>query len=389
MEERTTSLALLLIGPGTLLVFGIGFLWAWSIERRRHYLLVLTLACMLFVFGALTQIFYLPADTGLNAIISNLFYTSAVIAASEGLLMRSGKSMGVLADLTALAIFSVLIWYFFYIDRNLLARVYIQNFGFGLILLATSMRLTHLAQARTVDRLLFWILLAFAIHFFPRTLFTLGTAAPVGAKAFGQSIFWHALQLSLAVLGSGLALAILAAAVTDVIDGLRLERDVDPLTGVLNRRGFEDAYDRVIRRSDFPIVLILCDIDHFKRVNDTFGHSAGDDVLRTFGAILQRTAGKRDIVGRIGGEEFAIVIPEADEAPEFTSRLRRAIDAASFPLPDIAPAVTASFGVAVREDGEGREELFKRADAALYAAKNAGRNRVAFSFDESSGVDCC
>ncbi|WP_435657105.1 GGDEF domain-containing protein [Brucella pituitosa] len=381
MEERTTSLALFLIGPGTLVVFGIGFLWAWSMERRRRYLLCLAFACLLFVLGSLIQIFHFPADTGLNAMISNLFYTSAVTAASEGLLMRSKKRMGILPDLAVIALFGVLIWYFFYIDPNLLARVYIQNFGFGLILFVTAMRLTHLAKARTVDRFLFWILLAFAIHFFPRTLFTLGADAPADVKAFSQSIFWHVLQLSLAILGSSLALAILAAAITDVIDGLRHERDVDRLTGVLNRRGFEEASERAVDRWDLPSALILCDLDHFKRVNDTYGHGAGDDVLRTFGAILRRNARKRDVMGRIGGEEFAMVIPDADHdgAREFISRLRDAIRAASFPLPQTAPAITASFGVAVRENGEGRLALFKRADAALYAAKDAGRDRVVFS----------
>jgi diguanylate cyclase (GGDEF)-like protein len=370
-------LSLLLIGPGTLAVFGLGFLWAWLIERRRHYLLLLAGACILFALGALTQIFHLPRDPGINAIISNVLYTCAVLMAAEGLLRRSDKRFGLMLDLALLAGFSVLIWYFFYVDRNLLARIYIQNFGFGLILLVAAVRLTKLARGRAIDRALFWVLLLFALQFFPRTVFTLGFSAPE-AGAFAQSLFWQMLQLSLAVLGAGLAFTILAAAVTDVIDDLRRERDLDRLTGVLNRRGFEERVDRILASSSETAALILCDLDHFKRINDTYGHSAGDEVLRSYGALLRRNIRKRDVVGRIGGEEFAILLPDTDAegAGELVARLRGALAEMTSPLPDVNVRISASIGIAVSDGHEQRPALMARADIALYQAKNAGRDRV-------------
>src|SRR5690554_6886724 len=123
--DDLARLAALLIGPATLAIFGLGFVWAWLIERSRPYLLLMAGACMCFVIGALAQMFRLPADAGLNALVSNLFYTSSVLLVAEGLLRRSKKRFGITIDLGVLAVFCVLIWYFYYIDRNLQARIYI------------------------------------------------------------------------------------------------------------------------------------------------------------------------------------------------------------------------------------------------------------------------
>ncbi|MET0314266.1 MAG: GGDEF domain-containing protein, partial [Hansschlegelia sp.] len=278
-----------------------------------------------------------------------------------------------------LAGFMALLWWFFYVDRNLLARVYVQNFGYGLLLLTAAMRLTSLMRGRYVDRALFWVLLAFAVQFFPRTVLTIGLSPPANAAAFGNSAFWQALQLSLAVFGTGLALAVLAAAAADVISDLRLERDVDQLTGVLNRRGFEERVAAHFRSAGRKTgALILCDVDHFKQINDAHGHDAGDAVLKAIGALLGGQARKGDVVGRIGGEEFAVLLPDAalSEAYECSERLRTAIAAAELPISGSRRRVTASFGVSVFEPDDSWTQLYKRADVRLYEAKRAGRNRT-------------
>lgn len=379
MEERIVRTTLTLIGPSTLAVFGVAFLWAWAIERTRHYLLYLAAACALFTLGACVQIFYWPPDTGLNAVISCIFYTAAVLFATEAILVRSGQRFGLKTDLIVGALIVGLIWYFFYVDRNLLARVYIMNFGYGLILLSAAIKLQHLRHARYVDRALFWILLIFAVQFFPRTVMTIGFEAPTGgAMGFGLSMFWQVLQLSLAIFGSALAVAILAAALTDLIDDLRHERDTDGLTGVLNRRGFEDSANAILAQGQGPFSLVLCDIDHFKRINDTFGHDAGDAVLRAMGPLLGAAAGAGNLVGRIGGEEFAMLLHGQDSAAALrvAEKLRRAIARTAFPLPAGAPPVTASFGIAEAARYDTLDALMRRTDARLYRAKQAGRNRA-------------
>ncbi|WP_435655388.1 GGDEF domain-containing protein [Brucella pituitosa] len=287
--------------------------------------------------------------------------------------------LGLATDAAVVVGFTLLLAYFFYVDRNLLARVYIQNFGYGIILFITAIRLLSLARGRYVDRVLFWVLLAFAVHFFPRTLLTIGFSAPFDKAAFGNSMFWQALQLSLAVLGTGLALAILAAAIADVIDDLRQERDIDSLTGILNRRGFEErVFAHLQKHETGGVSLVLCDIDNFKSINDTYGHATGDSVLREVGHVLRKSARRGDIVGRLGGEEFSVLLPDTDhrEAYECAERLRTAIERNRFSGVASKEQLTASLGVGTLKSKDTWLSLYKRVDARLYEAKRTGRNRT-------------
>jgi len=178
MDAAIVRTTLQLVIPGILLIFGISFVWTWLIDRKRHYLLVLAGACVFFTLGAGSQIFGLPPGAGPNAVVSGAIYSAAVIAAAEGLLLRSGKTFGLYADVIIVCGFTALLAYFFYVDRNLLARFYIQSFGHGFVLLVTASRLSGLMRGRVVDRVLFWISLVFSIQFFPRTLLTIGLSAP-------------------------------------------------------------------------------------------------------------------------------------------------------------------------------------------------------------------
>lgn len=155
----------------------------------------------------------------------------------------------------------------------------------------------------------------------------------------------------------------------------------DPLTGVLNRRGFMDYFERELRRvgdDGEPISLAMMDIDHFKAVNDTFGHVVGDEVLRKIAAEAAHLADQGFPVGRLGGEEFAVLMPGLGGAQgvALIEQFRQAISRLHFPgVPELA--VTASFGIA--EPGPGVKssvQLLANADSALYGAKTSGRNRV-------------
>ncbi|RLC24824.1 MAG: diguanylate cyclase response regulator [Deltaproteobacteria bacterium] len=172
---------------------------------------------------------------------------------------------------------------------------------------------------------------------------------------------------------------------------ISLEREVrrlastDPLTGILNRGAFMDRLTQEINRcnrENTPLSLIMADIDHFKKVNDTHGHQAGDRVLQEFAETLRNALRSYDFVGRYGGEEFMICLPGTDGAParDVAERIRKEVESRSFTLPDKGGAigVTASFGVVSRapESGEDLDMVIKRADKALYEAKGRGRNCV-------------
>jgi two-component system, cell cycle response regulator len=158
----------------------------------------------------------------------------------------------------------------------------------------------------------------------------------------------------------------------------------DELTGLYNRRYLHAHLDELVARINQDgtgAALLVLDIDHFKSVNDTYGHAAGDDVLRELAARALNTVRSVDLVARLGGEEFAVVMPETDAtvATAVAERLRLAIAGEPFALGSSGERiwVTVSVGAtATLSSGDDRERLFKRADAALYEAKSAGRNRV-------------
>ena len=159
---------------------------------------------------------------------------------------------------------------------------------------------------------------------------------------------------------------------------------VDPLTGLNNRRFLENQLPPLVeaaKRDRKPLALMVFDIDHFKTVNDTWGHDAGDDVLRAFADRLRAIIRGGDLLCRIGGEEFVILMPNVNGplATKIAERARKAIEEAPFAIHNGAEtiAVTTSIGVAERREGVDATEIYVRADRALYQAKVGGRNRVA------------
>jgi len=157
---------------------------------------------------------------------------------------------------------------------------------------------------------------------------------------------------------------------------------LDALTQVHNKRYFLEAIEREFARSKRygnKLTLVVFDIDHFKQVNDTHGHLAGDEVLRRVGPLIKNKVRTNDTVARIGGEEFAVILPEADKqgAVILAEKLRRLVEAERIEHDGTVIPVTISLGVAeFQADMENNEQLVKDADDKLYEAKRSGRNRV-------------
>lgn len=156
----------------------------------------------------------------------------------------------------------------------------------------------------------------------------------------------------------------------------------DELTGLPNRRSFMHALERALSRAakdpDRTLCLAIFDIDHFKRINDRFGHPAGDEVIREVGVRAKNALRARDVVGRIGGEEFAILLPKADivAAQAVCERMRAAMSAHPVRHDEHAIPFTASIGIAELQPGDDVDHLLARADTALYEAKTGGRDKV-------------
>lgn len=155
----------------------------------------------------------------------------------------------------------------------------------------------------------------------------------------------------------------------------------DPLTGVLNRKGLDEALSREIaraRRRGAPLCLALLDIDDFKRLNDTFGHHTGDDALRHLSTVMRDALRPHDLIGRYGGEEFLILLPDTDaqQSAEVITRLQRELTRRFFLADNRRLLITFSAGIACLAPDEAPHDAIDRADRAMYAAKRAGKNRV-------------
>ena len=205
-------------------------------------------------------------------------------------------------------------------------------------------------------------------------------ALPYGVPTFGN---WYGVihvESMIYFIGSTLFLVALLKEQSEVVH--RNASLTDPLTGLANRRAFFNEGDRLLercRRSQSPCSVIAVDFDRFKAINDTFGHAIGDRVLELFGALANKQLRPSDVVGRLGGEEFAVVLPRTHlrQAGEIGDRIRVAFSQAAHTVDGAEVGATLSAGVAVAYGDELTiAEVLERADAALYRAKLNGRNRV-------------
>lgn len=161
--------------------------------------------------------------------------------------------------------------------------------------------------------------------------------------------------------------------------------ETDKLTGLKNRRYFQEKLEEQLsnnEKSASPFSLFILDIDHFKKVNDTFGHQVGDEVLAQLAQLLKNQARSLDIVARYGGEEFVVILPETDqnEAKAIAEQLRQAVEQAKWQT----GRITVSVGIATAIKTDNETTILQRADKALYASKENGRNRVTHSIDLTS-----
>ena len=155
----------------------------------------------------------------------------------------------------------------------------------------------------------------------------------------------------------------------------------DPLTGIGNRNALINTLEREIqlsKRHQHPLSMLIIDVDHFKCVNDTYGHATGDEVLKTLAATIQSAARQYDLVFRYGGEEFVVLLNKTSNtgASVIAERIRQEIENLSIDTGTEVIQVSVSIGVSSLHQDEDSNELFRRADAALYQAKNKGRNRI-------------
>jgi diguanylate cyclase (GGDEF)-like protein len=198
--------------------------------------------------------------------------------------------------------------------------------------------------------------------------------------AFGNSVWVTVFSVELVLYAVGTVFVIFMLVSERTVTAHKTAASMDPLTSMFNRRGFAEASSRVIEReanAGRPVTVLIFDIDHFKSINDRFGHPAGDEILKLFAAIVLNTLRITDLSGRIGGEEFAALLPcSLEEGINAADRVREAFMNSGIVVEEGPVDTTVSIGVAGGPAGTELEVLLAAADTALYQAKRGGRNRV-------------
>lgn len=246
-------------------------------------------------------------------------------------------------------------------------------FAFGCISMVRRAR-------RPIDVTVGIVLAAIALHFLAKATLgpILGGHHAPGVRDYIFSLYAYYSQTLGSILSLALGLSLLGLLTVEVMaeHAQRLQRDA--LSGLRNRSAFFTDADLALRHLPKGQIasVMICDLDHFKSVNDRFGHAAGDEVIARFGALLGEIAGSDGIAGRIGGEEFCLFLPAGDlqRSTAKAKRLRTRLAASRFQHIPADIAVTASFGIATITGHEALADALRRADLALYQAKSEGRN---------------
>ena len=245
-------------------------------------------------------------------------------------------------------------------------------------------------RRQALDVTLVIFLLLSGLQFIAKPFMSLEMGSP-GIADYLHSVYAAYSQMMVAFLLITNGVLMLLILVRDEMAALTLRSDTDKLSGLWNRRGFEDRTETamlVARRAQEPSALVIADLDNFKTINDTLGHERGDRVIEAFAHLMAEHASGRMVMGRQGGEEFAVFLPGATlaSAKIYAETVRSSFveKAAGLGL----QTCSASFGVVELRDGEDLSDVMRRADAALYDAKTHGRNRVSTADDNaSSGKD--
>jgi diguanylate cyclase (GGDEF)-like protein len=210
-------------------------------------------------------------------------------------------------------------------------------------------------------------------------------------EGFADSVWATVFAMELVLYAVGTVFVIFMLVSERTVRAHKAAASLDPLTGIFNRRGFAEATARMIEReadAGRPVTVMIFDIDHFKSINDRFGHPAGDDVLCRFAGVITNTLRITDLCGRIGGEEFAALLPCAmEEALLAAERVREAFATSGIVIAETPVDTTVSIGVAGGPVGTELDVLLAAADTALYQAKRGGRNRVQSASEEPVSLE--
>jgi diguanylate cyclase (GGDEF)-like protein len=374
------TLILTFIIPAIALIFAAVFAGLWWLDRTRLHVAAFAYCYAVLGLGVMINIFIFQAVTPWGIVAYHALSMSGLIALLWGTGYRVGLKTPVLAYAASVVFTAIFLWLTIAAgERD--AMLMAQNVNSSLLMVLAAQNLWFAGSRRLPDRALIWVLVGFATFGFTRPMLTVFSERLFGPGEEGAALLLGVHVLALAIFLTLQAIALIAIVLADKNETEREAATLDPLSGLPMRAKFEEealALQQKAREQGAALSLIIVDIDHFKRINDTHGHAAGDQVIEAFGRLLSGALRPKDLCGRIGGEEFCIIAFKCDgaNAGALAGRLRNAINSLMVPWSTQELRVTGSFGAAQWDLHEPYSEAFKRADEALYKAKRAGRDCV-------------
>lgn len=357
-------------------VFIVAHVWF----KAPKYLLWMGLSCVLPSVALAAQTLMTNVQLKLTAPWFALFYLGGAWAVTHGMLLKANSRLNMFAASLFMIVAMSFLLYFKYIDEQLWPRIVTINIAI-LCLEALALPKVYALLKRTdlLEKLLcfsYFLLVAYAVI---RTLIVIVYLQNVQLITLATTKWWMMMIAVNILFSLWFAIVVSAVAVKERFSIINEQRLKDPLTQLYNRNGIlEKTGDLFKNLQHGEVYLVMCDVDHFKIINDTWGHTIGDTILCTIADICRSNIRQGDIVGRYGGEEFIILLQSSDEKSSLAlvERLRKKIEDQLF-INNIR--ATVSFGAA-RIDAESQFiSALEIADERLYKAKNAGRNRVYFN----------
>jgi diguanylate cyclase (GGDEF)-like protein len=330
--------------------------------------------------GFVTPWIFNDVSAELHALAADALFLGAAYCYSEALFLHFGPvrfrrlRLGFLLAIYAATAYSVLV------RQSLNDELLFGDIGFACAMMLPLPFVWRLATLRIEKALLVVTILVIADCVIRNVILVGVLPAADGLDTFEGSTYAYVMQVTSSMLGMLLALTAIATVVLRTVASYRNAAERDPLTGLLNRSGFERAAAALAPDEAYNAAVIVADLDHFKAVNDSCGHAKGDVVLAGFAALLGDFLPASALASRFGGEEFVICLPAVttDDAEYLAETIRRALESRDWTDVAVSKRITVSLGIACLRDGDlSIHDAIARADKALYAAKNAGRNRVA------------
>lgn len=369
------SNTLALILPAVTAIFAAGFLVLSRFNLPAAFAWGLGLGSCALAFAGSAILPPGPAA----ALVSDLFFAAGFFYQAEAFLIHFSLPLYRRERLAFSAIYLVANLYVVLGLGNLQLELLLNDIATSCLLGFALVRVMHRAVSLP-DRGLLLAGSLIVVDTLIRTLvFVLLSDSVLRLEDFAASSYAAAMHITISIFGAIYVMSIAAALAGRAVRRLQDAAERDPLTGLLNRRGFDRVTAAAPGNGRLAGAVLICDIDHFKAVNDGFGHAAGDGVIRALAQELGETFGPASVIARIGGEEFVIFAPRRTlaEAGVAAQSVRIRFAARDWREMSIDSQISVSFGVAVVGPGEaGLGAALLRADACLYDAKKAGRNQV-------------